>query len=60
MAQRPALLSIATAVPPHILKQKDIAAAARRVFAEQFGDYDKVEQVFETTGVIQRHAVRPL
>ncbi|PVE23271.1 type III polyketide synthase [Microvirga sp. KLBC 81] len=60
MAPRPALLSLATAVPPYILTQKDIAAAARQVFGEQFGDFDKVEQVFETAGVIQRHAARPL
>lgn len=60
MAPRPALLSLATAVPPFILTQKDIAAAARQVFGPQFGDFDKVEQVFETTGVVQRHAVRPL
>lgn len=60
MAPCPALLSLATAVPPHILTQKDIATAARRVFGAQFGDFDKVEQVFETAGVVQRHAVRPL
>ncbi|WP_243368485.1 type III polyketide synthase [Microvirga solisilvae] len=60
MAPRPALLSLATAVPPFILTQKDIATAARQVFGAQFGDFDKVEQVFETTGVVQRHAVRPL
>lgn len=60
MALRPALLSLATAVPPYILTQKDIAAAARKVFAEQFGDFDKVEQVFDTAGVTQRHAARPL
>lgn len=60
MAPRPALLSLATAVPPHILTQRDIARAARQVFGDQFGDFDKVEQVFETAGVIQRYAVRPL
>jgi alkylresorcinol/alkylpyrone synthase len=60
MSPRAALLSLATAVPPHILEQKDIAAAARKVLAGQFGDFDRVEQVFETAGVIRRHAVRPL
>ncbi|QFU17427.1 type III polyketide synthase [Microvirga thermotolerans] len=60
MALRPALLSLATAVPPHVLTQKDIAKAARRVFGDKFGDFDKVEQVFETAGVVQRHAARPL
>jgi alkylresorcinol/alkylpyrone synthase len=60
MAPRPALLSLATAVPPHILTQKDIATAARQVFGERFGDFDKVQQVFETAGVTQRHAARPI
>lgn len=60
MTPRPALLSLATAVPPHILTQKDIATAARQVFGDQFGDFDKVEQVFQTAGVVQRHAVRPI
>ena len=43
MLSSPAVLSLATAVPPHVLEQRDVAAAARTVFAERFGDFDKVE-----------------
>jgi alkylresorcinol/alkylpyrone synthase len=60
MSPRAALLSLATAVPPHILKQTDVAAAARKALEGQFGDFDRVAQVFETAGVIRRHAARPL
>ena len=59
MTHGPAILSLATAVPPHVFMQTDVAMAARRVFAEQFGDFDKVANVFATAGVVQRHGVRP-
>ena len=59
MTHGPAILSLATAVPPHVFTQTDVAIAARRVFAEQFGDFDKVANVFATAGVLQRHGVRP-
>jgi alkylresorcinol/alkylpyrone synthase len=60
MLSSPAVLSLATAVPPHVLDQRDVAAAARAVLAEQFTDFDKVGPVFERAGVLSRRAARPL
>lgn len=54
------LLSVATAVPPHILKQRDVAAAANAIFATRYGEFDRLSAVFNTAGITQRHATRPL
>ena len=59
MAPRASLLSLATALPPHRLVQTEVEAAARRVLGGKFEDFDKVAQVFQTTGVTTRHAVQP-
>jgi len=55
-----ALLALATAVPQHVLLQTDVAATARALFASRFADYDRLATVFETAGVTQRQAVRPI
>jgi alkylresorcinol/alkylpyrone synthase len=54
------LVSVATAVPPHGIAQRDVAAAAHRAFGARFGDFERLAQVFETSGIVQRYAVRPL
>lgn len=54
------LVSVATAVPPYGIAQRDVAAAAHRAFGARFGDYERLAQVFETSGIRQRYAVRPL
>jgi alkylresorcinol/alkylpyrone synthase len=54
------LVSIAAAVPPYCLKQPDVAAAARDAFASRFGAFKALSRVFETSGIRQRYAVRPL
>ncbi|KAB0266506.1 type III polyketide synthase [Microvirga brassicacearum] len=54
------LMSVATAVPPHILKQDEAAALAHEIFASRYGDFVRLSRVFETSGIRQRHAVRPL
>jgi alkylresorcinol/alkylpyrone synthase len=54
------LVSLATAVPEHILLQRDVAAVADRIFGRQCSEFDRVARVFETTGINKRHAVRPL
>ncbi|HMA50180.1 MAG TPA: type III polyketide synthase [Magnetospirillaceae bacterium] len=59
MSQRTNLLSISTAVPPFCFEQNDIAAAARRIFAENFADYERLAKVFENSGISRRYAVRP-
>ena len=54
------LLSLATAVPPHAIKQTDVAAAAATGFASRYGGFNRLARVFETSGIHQRYAVRPL
>ena len=60
MAKPVLLLSVATAVPPHILKQRDVAAAANAIFAARYGEFERLSAVFNTAGITQRHAARPL
>jgi alkylresorcinol/alkylpyrone synthase len=60
MPQPIMLASVATAVPPHAIEQRDIAAAANRAFAARFGEFERLAQVFETAGILRRYAVRPL
>lgn len=56
----PALLAVATAVPEHILKQPDVAATMHRFFSEIFSKSETMAGIFASTGIRQRHAVRPL
>jgi alkylresorcinol/alkylpyrone synthase len=60
MSQSSQLLSIATAVPPHVLAQRDVAEAAHRSFAGRYRDFDRVAAVFKSSGIRQRYAVRPI
>ena len=54
------LLSVATAVPPHVLNQRDVADAASAMFSARYGEFDRLSAVFNTAGITQRHAARPL
>lgn len=54
------LLSVATAVPPHVLTQRDVAEAASAMFSARYGEFDRLASVFTTAGISQRHAARPL
>ena len=54
------LVSIATAVPPYRIDQRDAAAAAHRGFASRFADFGHLARVFESSGILHRYAVRPL
>jgi alkylresorcinol/alkylpyrone synthase len=60
MTQTVNLVSIATAVPPYVIEQRDAAAAAHRGFAARFGDFERMARVFAGSGIRRRHAVRPL
>jgi alkylresorcinol/alkylpyrone synthase len=59
MSDATALVSVATASPPHIFLQRDVAALARQVFGERYPDFDRLSRVFMNTGIIQRQAVKP-
>ncbi|WP_293863553.1 type III polyketide synthase [uncultured Alsobacter sp.] len=54
------LLGLATAVPPHILKQSDVVERARSIFAGRMPAFERLAQVFETAGIDTRQAVRPI
>lgn len=60
MSQSVKLVSLATAVPPFVIQQRDAAAAAHRGFAGRFGDFERLARVFETSGIRERYAVRPI
>jgi alkylresorcinol/alkylpyrone synthase len=60
MGSRAHLLSLATALPPHVLWQRDIAAKANAVFGPYFDDFERLSGIFASAGIVKRHGVRPL
>jgi alkylresorcinol/alkylpyrone synthase len=54
------LMSIATAVPPHVIEQRDAAAAAHRCFGSRDSNFARMARVFDSSGIRRRYAVRPL
>jgi alkylresorcinol/alkylpyrone synthase len=54
------LVSLSTAVPPYVLIQSDVAEAANRGFGGRFDEFERIARVFKTSGIRQRHAVRPI
>ena len=60
-AARPVnLLGLATAVPPHVLDQAQVAQAARAIYGPSLTRYRKLADVFVNAGIERRYAVRPL
>ena len=60
MPQPVKLVSVATAVPPYCIQQRDAAAASHRGFAARYADFERLARVFESSGILRRYAVRPL
>ncbi|MCG6116116.1 MAG: type III polyketide synthase [Mesorhizobium sp.] len=54
------LLSVATAVPPHVLHQHEVAEAAATVFARRTPDFQRLRSVYENAGISRRYGVRPM
>jgi alkylresorcinol/alkylpyrone synthase len=54
------LLSVATAVPPYVLRQSDVAEAAGAVFSARYAEFGRLALVFESSGIVTRHAARPI
>ena len=52
------LLSIATAVPPHVMRQQDAKEVGRRAFGRK-NLFDKLSSVFDNAGIAERHLVAP-
>jgi alkylresorcinol/alkylpyrone synthase len=53
------LLSLATAVPPHVVEQQDAKATARRAFGRK-NLFDKLSTVFDNAAIARRNLVAPL
>jgi alkylresorcinol/alkylpyrone synthase len=54
------LLSLATAVPPHVVGQAEAKLVARDAFSGKKGLFDRLSGVFDNAGIAQRHIVAPL
>ncbi|MGV8987190.1 MAG: type III polyketide synthase [Cypionkella sp.] len=54
------LLAVATAVPPHVISQRDAATVAHETFSARIDDFERLVKVFESSGILRRHLVRPL
>jgi alkylresorcinol/alkylpyrone synthase len=57
---RAALLSVSTAVPPHVLPQSEVVEAARGLFAGRYTEFERMSAVFSTAGIETRRAVEPI
>ena len=60
MNQSCSLLSLATAVPPHVIEQPDAKAFAREAFGGKKALFDRLSGVFDNAGIASRHIVAPL
>lgn len=58
--QKARIVSLATAVPPHVINQADAASFATSAFGGRFEGFEQVAGVFMTSGIRRRRAVRPL
>lgn len=53
------LLSLATAVPPYVVRQEEAKARAREAFGGNKALFDRLAGVFDNAGIAQRHIVAP-
>ena len=54
------LLSLATAVPPHVVEQHEAKARAREAFGGKKALFDRLSGVFDNAGIARRYIVAPL
>ena len=60
MTASAALLSLATASPPHVFEQMAVGEAARTLFAHRYRDFERLFPIFQNTGIERRQAVMPM
>ena len=53
------LLSLATALPPHVVEQGEAKAKARELFGGRKELFDRLAGVFDNAGITRRHIVAP-
>jgi alkylresorcinol/alkylpyrone synthase len=54
------ILSLATAVPPHVLETAFVEKAAARIFARFGADFERMLPVFKNTGIDRRYSAVPV
>lgn len=54
------LVSLATAVPPHEIRQEDIELAAEAVFAGRAETFRRMRPIYGNAGIAKRHSCVPL
>ena len=54
------ILSLATAVPSHVIEQSEAKAVARRAFGGRPALFDRLAGVFDNAGIAKRHIVAPI
>ena len=54
------LLSLATAVPSHLLTQSAISGAAAKLFSGNDSPYPRLRRIYENAGIRQRYSTLPL
>ena len=54
------LLSLATAVPPHIVGQDEAKTKGRELFGGRKALFDRLSGVFDNAGIDRRHTVAPI
>lgn len=60
MTALPRLMSLATAVPPFVLEQAEVAARARDIFPARSSEIARLLPVFENAGIETRYSCVPL
>lgn len=55
-----ALVSLATAVPPHLFHQEQILRAARGVLADRYPEFETLSSLFANTGIRRRFGAKPM
>ena len=60
MNLNPRLISLATATPPHVVRQADVKQLAAQLFAAALDPSERLLDVFENAEIEQRHTCVPL
>ncbi len=60
ITRQPRLVALGTAVPPHVLRQREVQSFARGLFADALNGDDALMQVFEHAQIETRNACVPL
>lgn len=60
MDDKAALISLATAVPPHQFCQHEIFAEAWKVVGDRYPQYEALSSLFANTGIRHRYGVKPI